>query len=182
MKNAANNEFNAIYSKNYSMVLNIVRQKVRNSDDAEELANDVFLKVYKYLNIFDSNKSNFKTWLFNITKNAVIDYYRKTKDLNQLINIGNFVDENGKELFQFIDESKPIDNVETTELATSLNSSFDALKEPYKSVAKLFFVEQKQYNEIADLLNIPLNTVKVTLMRAKAKLQEQLQAEYQELN
>jgi RNA polymerase sigma-70 factor (ECF subfamily) len=169
----------SIYNEYYTKVLNNVTFKVRNLDDAQELTNDIFLKIDKHLQIFNPNKAKLNTWIFEITKNAIYDYYRKTKNQNLNTQISNFVDESGNETIQIIDNNTNANTIENTELNTVLMQSFDSLKEPYKSISKLYFLEQKQYNEIADLLNIPLNTVKVTLMRAKAKLQENLQAEYQ---
>ncbi len=173
-----------VYSLYYKQLVNFARTRVKNTNEAEDLVSDMFeKKVVKYLCIFNPERANIKTWLFSMLVNYITDYYRHSAvTTNKLVNVSTFVNDEGKETFQIADNSSEVNSIENNELGAKLANSFDSLKEPYKSIAKLYFLEQRQYNEIADLLNIPLNTVKVTLMRAKAKLQEQLQSEYQLLS
>lgn len=170
-----------VYTKYYKQLVNFTKTRINNPIEAEDIISDMFeKKVSKYLCIFKPERANISTWLYTMATNYIKDYYRHASiTTNKLVNVSTFVNDEGKETFQIADNSH-VNSIESNQLAEKLNYSFDKLKEPYKSVAKLYLLEQKQYTEIADLLNIPLNTVKVTLLRAKAKLQEMLQAEYQE--
>jgi RNA polymerase sigma-70 factor (ECF subfamily) len=173
-----------VYTQYYNQLVRFANTRVKNQIEAEDLISDMFeKKVSKYLCIFNPERANIKTWLFDMAKKYIIDYYRYSAvTTNKLVNVSTFVNDEGKETYQIVDNSSNANDIESNELSDKINTTFENLTEPYKSIAKLYFLEQKQYNEIAELLNIPLNTVKVTLMRAKAKLQEKLQSEYQLLS
>jgi RNA polymerase sigma-70 factor (ECF subfamily) len=173
--------FNQIYAQFYTVVLNFISFKLHNTEVAEELTNDVFIKVNSHLESYN-NKYSFKTWLFTIVRNTIIDYYRSEgKRNNHFINVGSFVNDEGKEFFSFLETDQASDNVENNQLSNKISLALNNLKGNYKIVADLFFVHEKQYNEIAEILQIPLNTVKVTLMRAKEMLQTELVQEYENM-
>ena len=88
--------FNEIYSEYYSYVLNFISQKV-SRDVAEELTNDVFMKVNNNLDRFNPEKSKMSTWIISIAKNAIIDNFRKVK--LQTTSIEAMVDDEGKEFY-----------------------------------------------------------------------------------
>jgi len=168
-----------IYKKYYSQVYFSIFTKVGNKADiAEELTNDVFIKANRHLHEYDVNKAKINTWLINIAKNIVIDYYRMFNDKNaQKLNVGDFCDSDGKEFFQFTDNSN-FDSIENKELSQSIDCALSNLKPKYREVAELYFIDQKKYDEIADILDIPLGSVKGMISRARAMLQSELQAVY----
>lgn len=164
--------FDTIYKEYRPIILGQLKQQVKNYVIAEELCNDIFLKVYDHLSIFDVSKSKFSTWLFNITKNVVIDYYRTNK-ANQQVNISDYVDQDGNEYYQIVDRQSH-KTVENNELNSTIQKAINELKPQYRSIANLLFNEEKQYNEIAEILNIPINSVKVYINRIKTELQSKL--------
>ena len=153
------------------MVYHFILGRVNYVEDAEEIANDVFIKAHKNRASYNIHTAKINTWLFAIAKNAVIDFYR-TNHSDQYINVSDFADETGKEVYQFVDSTQDI--VENNELAEQIRNAFAGLKPKYRRVAELFFLSQKQYKEIAEILDIPMGTVFGTISRCRAMLQKSL--------
>lgn len=169
----------SIYTKHHNTVLAYISWKLNGVSICEEIANDVFLKANRLLASFDSERSNIKTWLFTIANSAIIDYYR-TNHSDKFVNVSKFADaETGKEIFQFVG-SKSIEanfEVENNELSASINKAFQKLNPTVKEVSELFFIEGKKYEEIAELLSIPMGSVKGYINRARTILQNELVSE-----
>jgi RNA polymerase sigma factor (sigma-70 family) len=167
-----------LYKKYYSPILNFIMQMIHNSNNAEELTNDTFMKAMQNMEKFNPEKSNISTWLHNIAKNLVIDFVRKD-DSDKYINVSSFVDESGNEKIQFKDNCNNSDeNLENKELLEAVHKAMAQLKPKYQKIATMFFIEDKPYPEIAEALEIPLNTVKGMVFRIRAMLQEELQFVY----
>lgn len=171
------NDISIIYNKYYKQVYWFIFVRVGNmAHIAEELTNDVFVKAQRHIESgnYDVYMAKMNTWLINIAKNIVIDHFR-TAHADKYVSVDNFVDaETGKELFQIADNCES-DNVETNEMQIAINNAMSSLKPKYRRVAELFFMEQKQYNEISEILDIPLGSVKGMINRCRATLQEKLQ-------
>jgi len=175
-------DFTGIYNKYYSQVYFYVNGKLfNNTIIAEEITNDVFMKAYKHLVNYDVMKSQLNTWLFTIAKNSVIDYSR-SKDYKKSTNldlIDGYVDENGNETYQFGSDMMDGQNsMENKELGATISKAFEGLNDRDRELSLLFFMKQKTYEEISEIMEIPLGTVKGTLNRCKAKLQTKLQGVY----
>jgi RNA polymerase sigma-70 factor (ECF subfamily) len=169
------NDINTIYHKYYKQVYYFILGKVNNQAHiAEELTNDVFMKAKEHLEKYDVYLAKLNTWLFTIAKNTVIDHFR-TAHADKYISVDNFVDsETGRETFQIADNNET-DNVENDELSTAIQRAMYSLKPKYRRIAELFFMEQKKYDEIAEILDIPMGSVKGMINRVRAMLQESLQ-------
>jgi RNA polymerase sigma-70 factor (ECF subfamily) len=174
--------FNELYKEHKSMVMSQLRQKIKNESVCEELCNDVFLKVNEILSTFNCEKAKFSTWIYTFVKNKIIDYYRSEgKKAQQTASVSDFVNSEGQEAFSFISDNNASNSVECAELQSKIDLALNNLKPIYKQIAEMFYVEQLKYEEIAERLNVPMGTVKGTLLRAKVMLQNSLQAEYQAL-
>jgi RNA polymerase sigma-70 factor (ECF subfamily) len=167
--------FNEIYAKNYGIIFNYVNMKLHSIHDAEEVTNDVFMKANENFEKFDAKQSKFETWLYNIAKNTVIDFVR-TNHQNKYIKVSDFVNESGEVSFQFPAECKADDLIENKELKSKIDFAMNNLKPKYKRIAELYFLQDKPYKEIADLCEIPLNTVKVMINRVRTMLQSDLKS------
>jgi len=171
--------FNQIYAENYKTIFEYIRFKVGNFHDAEDLTSEVFTKVFRFLDTYDSEKSELGTWLRNIANNAIIDHFRKSeiKVKGITTSVSDFLDENGNEIVWIADHSYSgtDDRAKSTDLKECINRAFDSLKPKYKRIATLFFMEQKEYKEIAEICNVPMGTVKGMISRCREKLQTELQ-------
>lgn len=135
---------------------------IKDRQDAEDIAQESFIKAFDMLPSYDSSKANFSTWLYRIATNKAIDYLRKNKRVIAVDDPEQYADEHA-EVELFDDEIQ------------ALRSAVDALKPPeYAQVIKAYFWEGKSYQAIADELDITTNTVGTWMRRAKANLKEVL--------
>jgi RNA polymerase sigma-70 factor (ECF subfamily) len=163
--------FDTLYNKQYKYIYNHIKFRVNYTHIAEELTQDVFIKANKAYDNYNPFKSKVTTWLLNIAKNTIIDFYRTNKESHQ--NIENFVDSEGNEYFT-IESDLTSDNSENENLKNKMDIAIDNLKPTLKEVFKLYHFENKLYKEISEILNIPIGSVKAYLNRAKASLKESL--------
>jgi RNA polymerase sigma-70 factor (ECF subfamily) len=174
-------DFNQVYTKQFNRVLQHVNYKTNHSIHAEDITAETFNKAYHYITHekpeyrFNPEKSDINTWLFTIANRIIIDYFRKySKENASTMKVNDFVDEDGKEFIEFVgtDGNEASDN---RELKEAILKAFASLKPKYRRIANLYFMHDKKYTEIAEICNVPLNTVKVMVMRCREMLQAQLQ-------
>jgi len=131
-------------------------------EDIEDLLQEVFIKVYRNLNDFDTSLQ-FSSWIYRITHNEVISHYRKLRARPETLNISEFeIKSDGsfaKELDRKLDGEK-------------IAQIFESLDIKYKEVLVLRFFEEKDYTEISDILRKPSGTVATLLNRAKKQFHE----------
>ena len=155
--------FEQVYKAASDFVYNVAFRITRNSADAEEVTQDVFMKIYHNLKNFNFH-SAFKTWAYRITVNTAINRYRKSVR-----------EEKGKVDYDSIIESFP-DSRSTTEdiiqsdNEISLNALLGVLTLEHKTCLILREIEGLSYQEIAAALKIPVNTVRSRLKRARQAL------------
>jgi RNA polymerase sigma-70 factor, ECF subfamily len=171
--------FDEIYKKNRNRVIGQIMQTYKNMDVAEEICNTVFLELNEILHLHDTSIRKIESWLHWTTKNRLIDYMRtEGKKAMQTTEISEFADETGKEYFQIADKGTASDSIENNELKTQIFNAFNKLKPNYRKIADMAFIQQLTYEEIADELNMPMNSVKVNILRVRKMLQAELQPVY----
>lgn len=139
-------------------------------EDAENILQEVFIKVYKNLNEFD-NSFPFSSWIYRITHNYIIDYFRKTSKIEKL----QLDDESYSLIIENIRSDKePTSELDNKELKNILNKALFNIKREYREVFILKFLDEKSYEEISDILKIPNWTVGTLINRAKSQLREEL--------
>jgi len=176
MKNL-NVTFNEIYNTYHKGISNFVGLKINNPFDKEEIVQDIFLKISQKLNSFDSDKGNLRNWVYTITNNTIIDFFRTNKSY-QTVSVSDYLNDNGTENFQIESTDYHKGNIENAQLQANITKCFDKLNGNYQTIAKLSLLEGKKYREIAEMLNIPMGNVKATLSRAKNQLRAMLKQEY----
>lgn len=145
-------------------IYNYIYRLTGRREDAEDLTQKTFIKLYKSLKTINLDK-NFKSWLYKIATNTAYDWFRKKKREVELL-----ITEPEK----YFETLEPEDTYYNIETGQELENALNKLKPIYKSVLLLFYKESLQYQEIAEALNIPLNTVKTHLYRAKEALKKEL--------
>lgn len=171
-------KFNKIYGDNHKLVLKYVINKIKDVVVSEEITNDIFMKVYNNLDNYDSEKSSMKTWIINITSNTVIDYYRKKK--LETISINKDIDNGEGKSTSFVNKlvdktQTPFEALHSKERMMRIDDKIFELGKKDFEIAYFFFKEELNYQEIADVLVIPLGTVKARISRVKKKLQLKLE-------
>jgi len=164
--------FEQVYKKHYKEILYFVNKTAKSIEDAEDITSLVFEKLHRLFDSYDVHKAKVRTYLYVIAKTKTIDFYRTDKQDNY-INVGSYVDDEGKDMFQFVDESKN-ECIENEELHNSINKALCNLKPKYKEIAELYFIKELKYDEISKMLDMPMGTVKGMINRCRTKLQENL--------
>lgn len=143
--------------------------------DVEDLAQEVFLKVYKSLRKYDQRRS-FSTWLFTIANNHCIDYLRKKRLQAISLDVPLFPSHDGKEVRLEIpdEEYAPEQVYQRTAEQEELLLAIDSLSEDYSLILKLRHLKGYSYEEIGQLLNLPLGTIKSRIYRARQELKNLL--------
>lgn len=142
-------------------------------ENASDILQEVFIKVWKNIRKFDEKKSSFKTWIFMIAKNTSFDFLRKKK-------IISFSDLETKEGFGDFSETVKDENLLPNELlekiqdAEYLNELLEKLPAHYKAVLIFHYQEEMTFDEISKILDKPLNTVKSYHRRAILELRKMI--------
>ena len=140
--------------KLYKPLYHYIKKRINNSLDAEDLTQEVFLKLSKS----DIKKvDNIKNWVYTIAKNSVIDYYRKKKIISE--DIDNIV---------FLEEET--DDSSINELSNCIKPFIEQLPEDYRNIIFLSEIEEISQKEIAKKLNINYTTVRSKVQRGRKKL------------
>ena len=151
-----------LYQAYYGKVMGYIYSRIRNRADAEDICSDVFEKVQRKLPDFDPEKASVSTWIFTITRNTVIDHYRRSKPTEEL-------DENMSDSAE-LDES--LLNSETlSELAGALR----ALPEELRDIIVLRYYDGKPLTEVAEIMGLSYGAVKLRHQSALAKLRNAFQ-------
>lgn len=165
--------FSEVYESNINAIVKYIAYKTNNPTIADDIASDTFTKAFENLSKFDSKKARIKTWIYTIANNCITDYYRKVSN-HKTTTMGDMVDSEGNEYFQINSGIYTDSETITNEAFEYINNAFSKLSPKLREVANLYFNEELKYNEIAEILNIPLNSVKVYIMRSRKELQESL--------
>jgi len=147
----------------YFMLLKMVN----NSDDAEDLTIETFSKAFKRLYQYTPQFA-FSTWLFKIASNHSIDFIRKKRIKAVSIDQG-FSNEDGESYVIPVKEDSldPEESMQKDERVQRMRDVVEKLKPRYKRLVELRYFEEKSYEEISEILELPLGTVKAQLFRAR---------------
>lgn len=146
-----------IYSEYRNKIFGYIQSKIRNVDIAEDLTSDVFVKIYEKLDQFDEKKASLSTWIYLVTRNTLIDYYR-TKKVSY-------------ELTEQIGEPSSVEEEVCNKAA--LNDLAEGLKnlgERERNIIILHFYSGKTLREISDMMGISYSYVKLLLYRSYGNL------------
>jgi RNA polymerase sigma factor (sigma-70 family) len=177
-----NLKFADVYFEFYPLISSYLHKRLKNEVAIEQIITDSLFKVNQHLSAYNCERAKLNTWIFTIVNNKLKDYFRSNGD-NIVIHksdlVSNSADENT--LFEYVSDSSATAVFENRELRRKIRRAIRTLKPTEKYAAILRFVKEYDYQEIADVLDIPLNTVKVTILRAREHLQNELKYEYANL-
>jgi RNA polymerase sigma-70 factor (ECF subfamily) len=155
----------------YSLLLRMVRQ----GELAEDLAQETFLKAWKSLGRFDAERK-FSSWVFKIAHNTALDELRRG-GLGAVSLDAPFADgEDAPELPEDHAAENPLLRTLARESGRVLELAIGRLRPAYREILLLRFAQEMAYDEIAEVLGVPLGTVKIHIFRARAELRKEMQA------
>ena len=150
-----------IYTEFHGKVMGYIRARVQSAADAEDLCSDVFEKVFVKIGDYDSEKSSLSTWIFTITRNTVIDFFRRSHPSDEL-------DEN------LADDSEVDAALLRTETLSELAAALKRMPAQLQEIVVLRYYDGKPLTEIADRLGISYGAVKLRHQAALKGLREAL--------
>jgi RNA polymerase sigma-70 factor (ECF subfamily) len=164
--------FATIINNTEYLVAQIVCKMICNTEDRKDLAQEIYLKVYKNLKGFRF-QSRLSTWIAQIAYNACFDQLRK----KQLVH-GELTNDDEKEGNRgYVEETTFL--IEQKELVSILNKGIQQLPAVYQTLITLYHKEEMSYAEITEITGLPEGTVKSYLFRARKTLKETLALNYQ---
>jgi len=173
------NSFRELVENYQRLVFHIVFRTIQNQTDCEEIAQDVFIKVYQNLSNFKF-ESKFSTWIGKITYNTCINYLQKKKvPLYEDIQESNNYNSEKQLLESVGDNSNQPDLIIEEKLRDEiLYKEIANLPAQQRTIITLYHLDQMSYNEIGEIMNLPEGTVKSYLFRARKMLKEKLLEQY----
>lgn len=154
-------------------VRSVVRKMVFDPQEADDLVQEAFIKAFNSLASFNFEFS-FATWLYKITSNNCIDYLRK-KRLKTFSYDKPISHKDGESTQEFADNVANIEKqMVQSETSIQIKAAIDELPEKYRVVIVMRHQEEKPYEEISELLDLPLGTIKARIFRAREMLNKTL--------
>jgi RNA polymerase sigma-70 factor (ECF subfamily) len=150
-------------------VFNVAYKFVGRHDEAEDLTQDIFLKIFKSLNTFD-RRANFQTWLISVSRNLCIDHYRSVRRERETID--RAVD--ASDLSPVSKDPEPIAAIEQRDRVTLLRQALAELPDTLRAAVVMRDIQELSYQEIADRLDLPEGTVKSRINRGRTELASQI--------
>ncbi len=158
-----------VVRQNWRKVFNVAYKFVGKHDEAEDLTQDIFLKIFKALGTFD-RRANFQTWIISISRNLCIDHYRSVRKERQTI----AQDVDTKDLQPASADRGPHAIAEHQDLRAMLRQALETLPPALRTAVVLRDLQERSYQEIADRLGLPEGTVKSRINRGRIELAHQI--------
>ena len=150
-----------VYTEYSGKIMGYIRARIRNAADAEDLRSEVFEKILRKVDSFDPEKASLNTWVFTITRNTVIDHFRRSKPSEEL-------DEN-------ISDNTEIDeDLLNTENLNELAAALRSLPQQLMDIVVLRYYDGKPITEIAELMGLSYGAVKLRHQNALLMLRKAL--------
>ena len=164
--------FGELVNRYQGRLVNYLFRLLRDYGEANDLAQEVFLKVYRALDRYNP-KYKFSTWLFRVAQNAAIDEIRKRR--LQLVSMDRPLADGEQRTWEFPSEDRgPYGDLRNVERGAAIQQAIDQLPWEYRELIVLRHYGELSYEEIATLKGMPLGTVKNKLFRGRQMLKERL--------
>jgi RNA polymerase sigma-70 factor (ECF subfamily) len=163
------NAWELIVRQHWRKVFNVAYKFVGKHDEAEDLTQDIFLKIFKSLDTFD-RRANFQTWLISVSRNLCIDHYRSVRKERETIDR----DVDANELAPASSDQGPVAALEQRDRVALLRRALGTLPKTLRTAVVLRDIQELSYQEIADRLRLPEGTVKSRINRGRTELARQI--------
>ena len=150
-----------IYTQYSGKVMGYIRARIRNYADAEDLCSEIFEKIQRKIDDFDEQKASLSTWIFSITRNTLLDHFRKNRPSEEL-------DEN------LSDSSEVDENLLNVETLSELSQALKKLPQQLMDIIVLRYYDGKPLTEIAQMMNLSYGAVKLRYQNALMLLKEHM--------
>jgi RNA polymerase sigma factor (sigma-70 family) len=167
-------------------IYNICYRFAGSAEDADDLTQEVFIKMYKTLNSYDVERGAFLTWVTTITRNLLVDHFRKGKHdrLTDSLDATPAQEEDGRSLGEQIEDkstASPAEQVRSREAGEAVHEALQKLSPELREAVILRDLQDMDYKEIAGVLKVPEGTVKSRINRGRAELARLLSRTYRQV-
>jgi RNA polymerase sigma-70 factor (ECF subfamily) len=167
--------FETIINRYAQPIFRFTYKLTNNKDTAHDITQETIIKLWKNIKKFDTSK-NIKAWLFTIAKNTTLDYLRKNKNLN-FSDLNNTYDSNDDDFAQNIEDSEPLqfEIFEKNENIEMVQKALETLSVENKMIVLLKNGEEMTFDEIATVVEKPMNSVKSQYRRSLISLKKYIE-------
>jgi RNA polymerase sigma-70 factor, ECF subfamily len=164
--------FELLLKKYLKPVYNFLYQLTSDHSALDDLTQTTFIKAWRNIKKFDRDR-NFKTWIFTIAKNTAYDYFKKKKT----IPFASFTDAEGNNELENISDGDilPLELLEKADTAKNLEIALAKISDQYRLILTMRYKDDLSLQEIAEVLNLPYNTVKSQYQRGLKALRQILE-------
>jgi RNA polymerase sigma-70 factor, ECF subfamily len=166
-------------------IYNLCYRFAGSADDAQDLTQEVFIKMYRTLGSFDAGRGAFITWVTTIARNLLVDHFRKSKQdrLTDSIDTAASEHEDAMPLGERIPDKGPMPDarVQSRETSETVHRALQRLSPELREAVILRDLQDMDYREIASVLRVPEGTVKSRINRGRAELARLLQRTYRQV-
>ena len=166
--------YGQLVTRYQNYVFTLALRMVKSREDAEEVAQDAFIKAYKYLADF-KGASKFTTWLYTIVNNTGISFLRKKK-----LNVHSLDNENVYAAAANQDSGMSANTVEQKSKLNMVNDAISLLSADDARIITLFYKAEQSLEETAQVMGIEVNAAKVRLHRARTRLKQKMETHFAE--
>jgi RNA polymerase sigma-70 factor (ECF subfamily) len=174
-----------IVQRYHRRIYNICYRFAGSGDDAQDLTQEVFIKMYRTLNSYDVDRGAFMTWVTTVTRNLLVDHFRKTKQerLTDSLDTTSSGHEDAMPLSEQIPDRSPSPDsrVQSREAKETVHQALQKLSPELREAVILRDLQDMDYREIATVLKVPEGTVKSRINRGRAELARLLQRTYRQV-
>ena len=175
-----------IVQQYHRRIYNICYRFSGSADDASDLAQEVFIKIYRTLGTFDGTRAAFMTWVTTVTRNLLVDHFRKGKydRVTDSLEATPGGQEEGLTLGEQLQDQSvsPEQRVQSQQVQRMVHEALQKLSPELREALILRDLQDMDYKEIALVLKIPEGTVKSRINRGRTELARLLQRNYRQVN
>jgi RNA polymerase sigma-70 factor, ECF subfamily len=179
------NAWEEIVQRYHRRIYNICYRFAGSGDDAEDLTQEVFIKMYRTLQSYDLGRGAFMTWVTTITRNLLVDHFRKSKQdrMTDSIDSAPSEHEDAMPLSEQIHDTAltPDARAQSVEIKETVHKALQKLSPDLREAVILRDLQDMDYKEIATVLKVPEGTVKSRINRGRAELARLLQRTYKQV-
>ena len=175
-----------IVQRYHRRIYNICYRFSGSSDDAADLAQEVFVKIYRTLGTFDGTRASFMTWVTTVTRNLLVDHFRKGKydRITDSLESTSGNQEDGLTIAEQVEDQSlnPEARVQSQQVQRMVHQALQKLSPELREAVILRDLQDMDYKEIAQVLRVPEGTVKSRINRGRTELGRLLERTYRQVN
>ena len=174
-----------IVQKYHRRIYNICYRFAGSGNDADDLTQEVFIKMYRTLNTYDVDRGAFMTWVTTMTRNLLVDHFRRTRQerVTDSLDTTSSDHEDAMPISEQLPDHRPApdSNVQSREAGEAVHQALQKLSPELREAVILRDLQDMDYREIATVLKVPEGTVKSRINRGRAELARLLQRTYRQV-